>query len=229
MEARIGELLQHKVSNIGTIHTQRARRERVGQDAVGAGKGAIQKPRSTHYGVVQVAGCKQTFLLCLIEEGILQDSLFRHPPNKVGQCVLILAVIGLNSGGTQDNEPVHILLAHAFKDVRQCIGEHICLFARACPESGKDRAMSPDRIDDRAEVVYVSLNDTKMRILRQPLGITGKSSDRVSLSQRLRNKQPTRTSGGAEDSDLHVSPVVPFPVVPTTTLYKAQPFRDADI
>jgi hypothetical protein len=229
MEARIGELLQHKVSNIGTVHAQRARRERVGQDSVRAGKGTIQKPRSTHYGVVQVAGCKQTFLLCLIEEGILQDSLFGHPPNKVGQCVLILAVIGVNSGGAQDNEPVHILLAHAFKDVRQCIGEDICLFASPCPESGKNSAVATDSIDDRPEVVYVSLNHTEMRILRQPLGVTDKSSDRVSLGQRLRNKQPTRTSGGAEDNDLHVSPVVPFPVVPTTTLYKAQPFRDADI
>ena len=67
--------------------------------------------------------------------------------------------------------------------------------------------MAVHGVDDRSEIEHVPLNHTQMRVLRQPFGIADKCGDRVSLRQRLRNNQLAGTPGGAEDDDLHLSPV----------------------
>ena len=39
MEARIGELLQHEIGNVRTVHAQCTGRKRVGKDTIPSGKG----------------------------------------------------------------------------------------------------------------------------------------------------------------------------------------------
>ncbi len=80
-----------------------------------------------------------------------------------------------------------------------------------------------------SKIEHIPLNHAKVRVLRQSFGVADKSSDCVSFGQRLGNDQLACTSGGAEDDDLHLSPVVPSQQVATTTLYMAQPFSNADI
>ena len=96
-------------------------------------------------------------------------------------------------------------------------------------ERRENSAVTADGVYHCPEIEHISLNHAQVRVLWQPFGGADKSSNRMSLSQRLRNDQLACTSGGAEDDDLHLSPVVPFPLVATTTLYMAQPFWKADI
>ena len=102
-------------------------------------------------------------------------------------------------------------------------------FPGAGTQRGEDRAVATDGVYYPAKVKHIPLNHAQVRVLRQSFGAADKSSDCVSLGQRLRNNQLASTSSGAEDDDLHLSPVVPSQQVATTTLYMAQPFPKADI
>ncbi len=75
MEARVGELLQHKVRDVGTIDAQSARRKSVGQDVIVAGERAVHQPGRPDDGVIDIAGCQQTFLRGLVDERVLQRCL----------------------------------------------------------------------------------------------------------------------------------------------------------
>ena len=79
MEARIGELLQHKVGHVGSGDAQRTGGKRIGQDAVGAGEGSIKEPRRAHNGVVDVARGEQTLLRGLVDEGVFEQLSFSPP------------------------------------------------------------------------------------------------------------------------------------------------------
>src|ERR1700744_1502002 len=94
----------------------------------------------------------------------------------------------------QDDEAVHILLAHGLENMGHGCGEHIGFFSGAGTEGGKDSAVAAHGIDDSAEIGHVSLNNTQMRILRQPFGAAGESCDGVSLSQCLAKNQPAGPS-----------------------------------
>ena len=98
----------------------------------------------------------------------------------------------------------------ALKNVGDGFGEYVGLFQGARAERGEHGAVAADGVNHCSEIEHVSLNDAEMRILRQPFRVADKGRDRMSFSQRLRNNELTRTPGGAEDDDLHLSPAVPF-------------------
>ena len=135
MEARIGELLQHKVGHVGTIDAQRTRWKRVGQDAVVAGEGAIHEPGRTDNGVIHIAGGEQTLLRGLVDEGMFEHRLLRDPEANDGERILILAVIRVDPRGAQHDEPVHVLLAHPLKNVGDGPGKHVSFFRLRAPSA----------------------------------------------------------------------------------------------
>ena len=96
-------------------------------------------------------------------------------------------------------------------------------------QRGKNGTVPANSVHDRSKIEDVSLDDSQVRILRQPLGGAGKSRDGVPFRQRLANNQLAGPSRSAEDDDLHLSPVNPSTSGATTTLYMAQPFSKTDI
>jgi len=146
MEARVGKLLQHEVGDVRTIDTGRARGKRVGQDAVGAGKGAIHEPGSAHNSVVDLAGREQTFLGRLIDKGVLQDRILCYPQCHGGQGILIFAIIRVDPRRAQHDEPVDVLLPHTLKDVGDGAGKHLGFFPGAGSQRGEYRAVAPDGV-----------------------------------------------------------------------------------
>ncbi len=169
MEARIGELLQHKVGHIGTGDAQRAGRKRVGQNPVVAGERTIDEPWSADNGVIHIAGGDQTFLRRLVDERMFQHGFLRNPQARHGKRILILALLRMISRGAQHDKPVHILLAHPFENVGHGPGEDLGFFPATGPQRGKNGTVPANSVHDRSKIEDVSLDDSQMRILRQPL------------------------------------------------------------
>jgi hypothetical protein len=229
MEARVSELEQHKISYIGAIDAQRPGWKCVGQDTVIAGKRAVHEPGCADDGVIDVAGGDQPLLRRLIDKRMFEHGLLRDPQSRDRESVLVLAPIRVVSCRAQDDEPVHVLLAHPLKNVGYGPGKYVRLFPAAGAQRRENSAVAANGIHNRAEIEDISLNDTQVRVLRQPFGAAGKSRNGVSFSQRLGNNQLAGSSRSAEDDDLHLSPVILPTSGATTTLYMAQPFSKTDI
>ena len=78
MEARVGQLLQHKVRDVGARDAAAAGGQRIRQHAIGPGCPIIGQARRPHDGVVEIACGEQAFLRALICHGMTQQRRARN-------------------------------------------------------------------------------------------------------------------------------------------------------
>ena len=124
---------------------------------------------------------------------------------------VIPVVIRVDAGGSQNDEAMDILLPHTFQNVGDRVGQHLRLLSGVGSQCGKHRPVATNGIDHSGEIEDISLNDTEVGVLRQPVRIPDIGRYRMSLSQRLGNDKPASTPIGAEDNDLHFEPGYSFP------------------